>query len=218
MEARRNGGTLDVEDLTVAAAGSTLLRGVTLRAAAGDRVALVGPSGCGKSTLLRTLAALRGAAAGAVTLDGEGADRLGAPRWRSRVMYVHQTPRLPGDTVRDALAAPFAFAVRSGAAAFREAAAVDALRALGLGADVLDRSPASLSVGERQRVALARGLLLAPDVLLLDEPTAALDEANVASAEAAIRAFPGAVLFVTHDRGQAARLGTRTVDLGGNVP
>jgi putative ABC transport system ATP-binding protein len=88
------------------------------------------------------------------------------------------------------------------------------LRLAGLDSSFLDRDAARLSVGEQQRVMLARALALEPEVLLLDEPTAALDEAAKAAVEDALRGLGGvSLVLVTHDRDQAERLAQRTVEL-----
>jgi len=204
--------------VTVGVAGHPLLLGLDLAVDGGERVALVGPSGCGKSTLLRTLALLVDPLAGELRLAGDAPGDVPPPVWRRRALYLPQTPRLRGATVGDALARPFSYRT-AGASAFDEARARQGLVRLGLAADTLARAPGTLSVGEAQRVALLRALLVDPLVFLLDEPTSALDAANVDAVEgwlgdATAPETGRAALFVTHDRRQAERLGTRIVDLG----
>jgi ABC-type sulfate/molybdate transport systems ATPase subunit len=94
---------------------------------------------------------------------------------------------------------------------------VDARRPLaqaGLDESYADRDAGRLSVGEQQRVMLARALALEPEVLLLDEPTAALDERTKDGVERTLAALPFSMILVTHDRGQAERLASRVVELG----
>jgi ABC-type sulfate/molybdate transport systems ATPase subunit len=93
---------------------------------------------------------------------------------------------------------------------------VPPLEQAGLGPDYADRDASRLSVGEQQRVMLARALALGPDVLLLDEPTSALDERARAGVERTLAELAGgglSMVVVTHDRGQAERLATRVVEM-----
>ena len=88
------------------------------------------------------------------------------------------------------------------------------LRLAGLDPSFAERDASRLSVGEQQRVMLARALALEPEVLLLDEPTASLDSAATGAVEEALRGLRGvSLVLVTHDRGQAERLAERTIEL-----
>ncbi|MEZ4268644.1 MAG: ATP-binding cassette domain-containing protein [Myxococcota bacterium] len=204
---------LSARGLALAAGGRTLLSGLDLHVAPGERVALLGPSGVGKTTLLRTLATLVDPAAGALTLDGQPPGALGHPAWRRRVVMVAQVPAFHDLTVAAALARPFAF--RAATAPFPEARARDLLAQTGLDpAAVFTQRARTLSVGQQQRVALVRALLVAPDLLLLDEPTSGLDAATTARVESLLAETPAlSQLIVTHDPAQAARVATRVVDL-----
>jgi ABC-type iron transport system FetAB ATPase subunit len=164
----------------------------------GAAVAITGPSGAGKSLFLRILADLD-PSEGVVTLDG--ADRAGmrGPDWRRRVVYAAAEPGWWAATVSAHL--PRA----------RLDAARDLAVRLGMPAAHIDAEVARLSTGERQRLALIRALLAEPRVLLLDEPTGALDEAARTEVEALLAERRDAglgLVFVTHDAGQAGRLGT----------
>jgi ABC-type iron transport system FetAB ATPase subunit len=166
---------------------------------AGECVAIQGPSGAGKSVLLRMLADLD-PHEGEVLLDGRAADAMPAPEWRSRVVYQAAEPAWWEATAGQHFRAA-------------ERGFVDgALTALGLAPAVLDTEVERLSTGERQRLALVRSLAVQPAVLLLDEPTAALDPGAVARAEALLRSRLGdglALLIVTHSAEQAKRLAQR---------
>lgn len=182
-----------------------------LALAAGEITLLAGSSGSGKSRLLRTLADLDRAAGGRVALAGCSARDYSAPAYRSRVAYLPATPQLGPATVG---------ALLERVARFRHRRAHGDPRAglerLGLPGSVLDRPAETLSTGETVRVALA--LLLSGDarVLLLDEPTGALDPPSARAVEAWVRerAEAGAaVLWVTHDPDQAARVGDALLTL-----
>ena len=170
---------------------------------AGECIALQGPSGAGKSVLLRMLADLD-PHEGDAFLDGRAASAMSAPDWRAAVVYQAAEPAWWEATAR----AHFADADR---------AFVDTtLAALGLSPALLDTEIERLSTGERQRLALVRSLARRPRVLLLDEPTAALDPDAVARVEALLRAQLAdgmAVLVVTHAGEQARRLAQRVFRL-----
>jgi ABC-type iron transport system FetAB ATPase subunit len=170
---------------------------------AGECVAIQGPSGAGKSVLLRMLADLD-PHEGEAVLDGRAASTMPAPEWRARVVYQAAEP---------------AWWEATAGAHFKDAdrAFVDsALAALGLAPAVLYTDIDRLSTGERQRLALVRSLARRPGVLLLDEPTAALDPGSVAKAEALLRSALAdgmAALIVTHALDQAKRIAQRIFHL-----
>ena len=175
---------------------------VTLDAPAGV-TAIFGPSGSGKTSVIRAIAGLLACDRAEVSLDGRDLSKL-SPHKRG-VGYVFQDARLfPHMSVQKNL--------RYGG--IHDEGAVVAV--LGLGA-LLDRYPAALSGGEKQRVALGRALMSAPKVLLLDEPLSALDaprKAEVLPYLEALRdqtAIP--ILYVSHDMGEVARLASRIVVL-----
>ncbi len=165
----------------------------------GECLALTGPSGAGKSLLLRAIVDLD-PNLGEVVVDGRRRSETAAPRWRDMVRYFPAESGWWLDRVGDHMA--------------NEAAARDLLASLGFeDPDAALAWPVSrLSSGERQRLALVRGLLGEARVLLLDEPTSALDIANRDLVENLLhqRLKQGtAILLVSHDPGQAARLAIR---------
>jgi phosphate transport system ATP-binding protein len=189
--------------------------------------AVIGPSGCGKSTLLRCLNRLHetvpgAAVAGRVLLDGADAAALPAAELRRRVGMVFQRPTpFPGRSVRDNVAAGLAtLGARAPRAAARDAVVEAALRRAGLWGEVRDRlgdDAARLSGGQQQRLCVARALAPRPDVLLLDEPTAALDPISAQKVEELVYALREemTVVVVTHNLQQAARIADRTAFLLG---
>ena len=210
---------LEVREVSVAAGGSVLLRDVAFSLPAGGAAALGGPSGCGKTTLLRAVAALDDLASGEVLLRGKRPEEYDWPAWRRRVVLVHQRPVVLRGTVRDNLARPFSYAA-AGGVPFPEDRAAELLDRLEVGSDRMDQDARSLSVGQQQRVCVARALLVEPDVLLLDEPSSALDESSLTLLEREIAAFRsrgGAVAVVSHDLHFVSRLGGHVVELAPNV-
>ncbi|MFF7967206.1 thiol reductant ABC exporter subunit CydD [Streptomyces sp. NPDC007903] len=168
----------------------------------GETVALIGPSGAGKSTLLSVLLGFVRPTEGQVRIGGADLADLDLEEWRSKIAWVPQRPHLYAGTIAEnvRLARPDAddTAVRR---ALADAGALEFVDALPAGADtVLGEDGAGLSAGQRQRLALARAFLAGRPVLLLDEPTAALDGATEADVVAAVRRLSvgRTVLLVVH--------------------
>jgi len=177
------------------------LEPVDLELEAGEIVAVLGPSGSGKTLLLRAIADLD-PNQGAASLDGADRSATPAPEWRRRVGYLAAESGWWAERV----GVHFADTQAAGALAER----------LGLPKAAMEWEVARLSTGERQRLALVRLLLNAPDVLLLDEPTSGLDDAAVEKVEELLeehRAAGAAMLFATHDKDQARRLARRCLRL-----
>ena len=188
-----------------------VLRDVSFDAPKGAVTALVGPSGAGKSTLLRCLNRLLVPDAGSIALDGEEIGALEPCALRRRAGLVGQTPTMLPGSVRENLA----YALDA-AAATDVPRLTRALDDAGLDASFLDRAAGELSGGERARVALARALTREPELLLLDEPTAALDAAVARHVGATLAALARAglgVVIATHDLPFAAAIADRVVAL-----
>jgi tungstate transport system ATP-binding protein len=202
-----------VTDVSVRRGGRTILEVPCLELPAGQVTVLVGPSGAGKSTLLRLLAGLEVPDTGRVEACGPDGRQL-AP---GSVTMCFQRPILLRRTVRQNVA----YALGRRPHPKRLADVNDLLARLRL-SDAAHRAARTLSGGEHQRVALARALLVEPEALLLDEPTANLDPENVALIEALVaerqRDRGMSVVWVTHHLFQARRVGAFGVVLiGGHV-
>lgn len=212
---------VDARDLVVRSDARELVGPLTFRAEHGTTVGIRGPSGAGKSTLLR---ALVGLLPSGLRVEG-GLEVLGQPvqgrrplaDLRAQAALVGQSPLVfPGSVLDNALFG-LRHVVRAPRAVLRERA-VAALEEAGLWREVRDRlgAPAEqLSVGQRQRLCLARALALDPPLLLLDEPTSALDAGARDVVEASVQGLRGrrTVLLVSHDAAQVARLCDHVVDL-----
>lgn len=208
---------LEARDLRVLREGRAVLDGLSLAVGRGEKVAISGASGSGKSTLLRALATLIPLDGGRVLLDGTDADELPPTAFRTRVAYLPQAPPMLPGTVADNVAAGPAL---RGAPIAPERQA-ELLAAVSLDAAYLTREAGKLSGGERQRVAFARALANEPEVLLLDEPTAALDPAAAAQLVELVRHLTStgrAAVMVTHIEAHAEALGgTRYVFQAGKL-
>jgi len=185
------------------AAGVEALAGVDLAIRRGEFVSLLGPSGCGKSTLLRIVAGL--------SEPSGGLRRLNLGGTAGRIGFVFQDPTLmPWSTVTGNVVLPFRIAGRVGAGERERVRS--ALAAVGLAG--FERAyPHELSGGMRMRVAIARALVTAPDLLLLDEPFAALDEiTRMTLNDDLLRLWEAGrptILFVTHSVFESVYLSTR---------
>ncbi|MFD4631658.1 thiol reductant ABC exporter subunit CydD [Streptomyces sp. NPDC058284] len=197
-------GVLSVEGVTVRYPGRTsdAVSKAAFQVAPGETVALVGPSGAGKSTLLNVVLGFVRPTEGRVCVGGVDLADVAPERWRERIAWVPQRPHLFAGTIAEnvRLARPEAddAQVRE---ALRDAGALEFVDALPAGAGTaLGEDGAGLSAGQRQRLALARAFLADRPVVLLDEPTAALDGGTEAEVVEAVRrlAVGRTVLLVVH--------------------
>ncbi len=209
---------IEIDGLVVAHPGRDVAApdGLDLVVEPGETVAVRGPSGCGKSTLLDVLLGLRVPTAGSVRIGGVALEQLDLDEWRSRVAWMPQRPHFFARSLADN--------VRIGRPRASDAEVAAALSAAGLvtvvarlsrgSATPLGAGGAGLSVGERQRLALARVVVRDAPVLLLDEPTANLDVATEELVvEAVGRLLRGRTAIVVAHRPALAVLADRVVDL-----
>lgn len=173
------------------------LEPVSLEVGKGECLAIEGPSGSGKTLLLRAIADLD-LTSGDVSLDGTDRFAMSGPEWRRRVRYAAAEPGWWGVAPREH---------------FHDLSSAEALvRQLGLEPAILDRPVTELSTGERQRLALARAIEDSPVILLLDEPTGALDAKATARVEKLLKRelkAGHAIVLVSHAAEQVKRLATR---------
>jgi putative ABC transport system ATP-binding protein len=192
----------ELQNVSYSRAGKLVLRDLDARLPVGAS-SIVGPSGSGKSTLLRLLNRLADPDKGRVIYEGKDVCERDPLELRREVSLVPQLPALIDGTVHDNIAygprlAGHSFDTRT------------CLELAGLDPAFEERDAAKLSVGEQQRVMLARALALDPRVLLLDEPTSALDQTARDAVESTLRGLRSrtsiSIVVVTHDMEQARRL------------
>jgi len=194
--------------LTVIRDGQTVLAGAELALQRGERLAVVGPNGAGKTTLLRSIVGLERPAAGGVILFGQPCrSEREFRRHRPRIGFLFQDSddQLFCPTVVEDVA----FGPLNTGCSDQEARAraAETLERLGI-AHLAERITHRLSGGEKRLVCLAGLLAMRPEVLLLDEPTNGVDAANGERLRAALAAFDGAMILVSHDESFVAEIGT----------
>jgi cell division transport system ATP-binding protein len=209
---------------------SLVLRNVNIELKKGEFLFVVGDSGAGKTSLLKLITGEEFASAGSVSLDGvhfqAGSGRM--LRLRRRIGVVHQDYRLLKDrTVYENVAIPLFFG-RAGLGlqpvSFMgrgaEKLVEDAISAVGLSPKILDAAVRELSGGEQQRVAIARAIINAPDLLIADEPTGALDHEHtwtVMDLFQKLNIKGMTMLVATHDRDIIRKVRKRTLHLSGGT-
>lgn len=196
---------IQLQNLTKNYGGSRGIAGISLELPSGGLTAIVGPSGCGKTTLLRTLAGFL-APDGGVIRFGERDVTYASPQQRGAAMVFQNYALWPHMSVFDNVA--YGLKLRKVPAAERERRVLDVLRRVEIDiSEVRRRHPQHYSGGQQQRIALARALVVQPDLLLMDEPLSNLDAKVRQRLRVEIRsiqqAFGITALYVTHDQEEA---------------
>lgn len=191
-----------------------ILKGVSFSVPAGELTAICGPSGGGKSTLIRLLNRLEDPDSGRILLNGEDIFDADPLQLRTRVGLVSQKPFMFAGTVAFNLERPFSLQEKEAPQGDFMAEAVELC---GLTPEILGQDARSLSLGQQQRVSLARMLVSEPEVLLLDEPTSALDRPTgdrlASTLKEICRLRKMTILMVTHDLRITQRVADRLVYL-----
>jgi ABC-type Fe3+/spermidine/putrescine transport system ATPase subunit len=201
---------LDIVEVKKQYGASQALKGVSLRVQRGEFVALVGPSGCGKTTLLKQVAGFEHPDSGRIAIEGQ--DMAGVPASdRPTSMVFQKLALFPHMTVAQNIGFPLKLRARPADEIARKVREMADL--MHLKPDYLDRFPRQLSGGEQQRVALARSMISAPKLLLLDEPLSALDVKLKKILQAELkrlhRSLGVTFVHVTHDLEEAMMLADR---------
>ena len=192
------------ELVSVLAQEKLILKELSFQVSEGENVAFYGKSGAGKSSVLRTLMGLHLIHSGQVYFQEQSLSIASIQAIRSYTAYIGQEPMLGANTVRDALLLPFQFKAHLGHQPNAKTL-IEVLSRLQLSADILNQDCSRISGGEKQRIALARGLLLGKKLYLLDEVTSALDSESKAAVFEVFSDPELTVLSVTHDPEWLAR-------------
>ncbi len=192
---------------------------VSGEATSGEILQITGPSGCGKSTLLRLLARLIPRETGQITLLDQPDTAINPLVWRTKVHYFAQKPIMTEGSVWQNILYPFTLKIRADQPKPDRHVAIQLLQKMALPAEILEQTAASLSWGEKQRVALVRSLLMEPVVMLLDEPTASLDDGSRGAMMALVAEWLSerdgrSVVLVSHNSEQLAGVPLRALSLG----
>ena len=183
-----------------------ILSSISFSSEQGEIIGLAGPSGSGKTSLLRMMNLMRSPTHGSILYKNRDLAQFDPVKLRREVGYVMQKPYLFDGTVQDNLE----YAYRVWGQTPNQPEILNYLERVNLSAPILNKTKSELSGGEQQRVALVRSLLAKPQVLLLDEVTASLDEANTLLLEEMIRSEWAAksltVFFISHQSEQLLRL------------
>jgi putative ABC transport system ATP-binding protein len=193
---------IQLQNIALSFDEKALFSGLDLTVETGDFVLIQGASGIGKTSLLRLFNRLQDPTSGQILVDDQPADELDVPVLRRRIGYVQQTPILVDGTVRDNLLLPFTFKAAGNAQSPDDSSLENWLADFQLDGVALDDDAQNLSVGQKQRIAFIRSLLVGPDILLGDEPTSALDEASRVIVEGWLERIAlekqAAVVMITH--------------------
>jgi putative ABC transport system ATP-binding protein len=196
--------------------GQTILDGIDLEIPAGKLTALIGPSGAGKTSLLRLLSRLDDPASGEIFYENLPITEFPVQQLRREVGFVFQSPVMFPGTVADNLKKTLEFCTppminRQSA----ESVISEMMTLAGIDAAFTDRDAAKLSLGQKQRVSIARALMTFPKVLLMDEPTSALDPQTADKLMESIRRLTRerklTVLMITHRLSEARKMSDLTV-------
>jgi phospholipid/cholesterol/gamma-HCH transport system ATP-binding protein len=210
---------ISVKGLKKSFGRKVVLNGVDVEVQKGESLVIIGASGSGKSVFLKNLLGLIRPNAGAILIDGEDmvwADKRGRERLRRKMGMLFQ-----GGALFDSLTVweNVAFALNEGVGRRKIARtqsreiAIEKLESVGLSADIADLSPSELSGGMQKRVALARAIAPAPEILLFDEPTTGLDPIMADTINnlivASVEKLGATAVSITHDMASARKIATR---------
>jgi phosphate transport system ATP-binding protein len=219
-------GTVHISGLQVSYGTNDVIRDIDLKLVPGSVTAIIGPSGCGKSTVLRCINRLSDLTAGC-KVEGEvllGTDdifRMDPVLLRRRVGMVFQKPNPFPMSIRENVV--YGVRAQGGHKGSYMPLVEQSLKSAALWDEVKDRlqdTAYALSLGQQQRLCIARALAVSPEVMLMDEPAASLDPISTAALEQSIVAMKGryTVAIVTHDMHEALRVSDFTVFmLGGKI-
>jgi putative ABC transport system ATP-binding protein len=204
---------MECKNIDIIKGNQTILSQISFPIQFADRIGIMGPSGSGKSSLFRLLNLLMSPTQGQILYRNKNIQEYAPTELRSRVSYILQKPYLFGNMVQENLIYPYQ--LRKQKPNWEEINSY--LTKVNLSTTILEKNNSALSGGEQQRVALIRSLLIKPEIILLDEVTAALDEENTCLIEKLIineqETHNITLLFITHNKMQAQRLAKKILYL-----
>lgn len=189
---------INFEDVSIHRDSKSLISGVSFSCAPGERIVFYGPSGSGKTTVLNALAGIIELSGGKIVFQGQRISPKNILSVRQSVSYIGQEPALGADTVEEALMLPYSFSANKGKEP-EQGAVMAVLESVRLKGDILKKECSVISGGEKQRVAIARELLLGKKVFLLDEVTSALDPASKQAVISLFKSPDYTLLSISHD-------------------
>lgn len=213
---------IDIKDLRKSFGNQEILKGITTTIEKGEKVVLIGPSGSGKSTFLRCLNQLETPTSGEIYFDGEdiincSEKKLNKVRERMGMVFQHFHLFSNMTIKRNLTLAPVKLNLMKQQEA--EKKAEELLKKVGL-SDKAEAYPSQLSGGQKQRIAIARSLMMNPEVILFDEPTSALDPEMVGEVLELMKQLANdgmTMVVVTHEMGFAREVASRVLFMDGGV-
>ncbi|ACF13125.1 ABC transporter-related protein [Chloroherpeton thalassium ATCC 35110] len=195
---------IELKQVYVNRGGETILSAISCRIGEGEKVVFRGTSGSGKSTLLKTLIGGQKISSGQMLFQGQPVEKKNIFSVRNSMSYIGQEPILGAETVREALLLPFSFKAHRHAKPSEEQIFLQ-LEKMHLRRDIIERKSAEISGGEKQRIAIARALLLRKRVFIADEITSALDPESKEAVMQCLFKPAHTVISVSHDPDWIAR-------------
>lgn len=203
---------LEFQNVSFESDDKSILKNISADIEPGDFISIVGPSGSGKSTFLKLCSHLISPTKGTISYKSKNITDYNPIELRKNIIYCFQTPYLFGDTVIDNI--NFPFSIRN---IKPDSKRVDDLFSMfHMAGDYLHKDVRNLSGGEKQRIALIRGLLFMPEILLLDEITSALDMENAVIVEDVIAALNNkgtTILWITHNLEQSRKYANKLLSI-----
>lgn len=206
---------IEFKNVAISREGKTIVENITFSCKPGERIVLYGPSGAGKSTVLNALAGIMELSRGTVLFKGEVVSPQNILSVRQSISFIGQEPALGAETVEEALMLPYTFSVNKGKEPSTQVVE-DVLASVKLDRAILTKECSVVSGGEKQRIAIARELLLGKKIFLLDEITSALDPDSKQAVIHLFRSSDFTFLSVSHDR-EWFDLGTRFIRIAGGT-
>ena len=190
---------IELEKVTISRGGRILLRDISILVEVGEKAVVTGTSGCGKTSLLSAIVGCFPVDDGSIKVDGIILDCKSVREVRHKVAFIGQEPVLGANSVKDAMKLPFSFHANRKKMPLEDEI-IATLERLHLSKDIYNKECKSISGGERQRIAIARALLLGKQIFIADELTSALDKKSASTIVGIFKELDVTMLSVSHDQ------------------